>query len=141
MEGDWRLEAGIPARLTPREGRKFGLTVGIAFGVLAGVSRWRGHDIAPAVLGGLGGLLLLGGLLAPGKLGPIHRGWMGFAHALSKITTPIFMGLVYFVVLTPTGLVMRLFGKRPLRAKEARGGFWTEHDPRSNEAGSLTRQF
>jgi len=132
---------GIPARLTAREGRKFGLTVGIAFLVLAGLSLWRGHDRAPLILGGLGLLLALAGLLVPSHLGPVFRAWMGVAHALSRITTPIFMGLVYFVVLTPTGLLMRLFGKRPLRARPNGEGFWAAHDPRSNDAGSLTRQF
>jgi len=132
---------GIPARLTPKEGRKFGLTVGIAFLALAGISLWRGHDRVPLFLGGLGLLLTLAGLAMPGRLGPVFRAWMGFAHALSKITTPIFMGLVYFVVLTPTALLMRLFGRRPLTAKPNGEGFWAAHDPRSNDAGSLTRQF
>ena len=134
------MAEGIPARLTPAEGRKFGLTVGAAFLVLALISRWRGHTVAPTLLAALGGLLLAGGVLMPGALGPVHRAWMGLAHALSRVTTPIFMGLVYFVVLTPTGLIMRLFGRHPLRHRARDGSYWAPHD-RRDPAESLTRQF
>jgi hypothetical protein len=135
------LATGIPARLTPREGRKFGLTVGAAFLVLAAISRWRGHDIAPWVMGGLGGLLVAAGLLLPGRLTPVHRGWMRLGLALSKVTTPIFMGLVYFAVLTPTGLLIRLFGRNPLRAREVARSFWVVRSAEKNAPESLTRQF
>ena len=131
----------IRARLTPREGRRFGLTVGGAFLLLAVVSRWRGHAIAPWILATLGALLLLAGALLPGRLTPVYRAWMRLGLALSKVTTPIFMGLVYFVVLTPTGLVMRLAGRNPLKAREAEGGFWRRRPAGKDEAESLTRQF
>ena len=130
MEGERRLAQGIPARLSPREGRKFGLAVGMAFLVLAALSRWRGHQVAPAVLAALGGLLFLAGVTIPGRLGAVHRAWMGLALAISRVTTPLFMGLIYFVVLTPTGLLMRLFGKHPLKRRAANGSFWVSREPR-----------
>jgi len=133
------LAAGIPARLTPKEGRKFAFPVGTAFLVLAAISFWRGHHIPPRVLAGLGGALLLAGAIIPGKLGPVYRGWMGFAHALSKVTTPIFMGLVYFLVMTPMGLLMRLFGRQPMRHAEQAGGFWKA--PVSGGRSNLEHQF
>lgn len=126
--------------MSPREGRRFGLTVGTAFGILAGISLWRGHEIVPLVLGGLGGALLIGGLVIPGRLGPVHDLWMALAVAISKVTTPIFMGLVFYLVLTPTGLIMRLFGHRPLRARSIDGGFWVKKDP-AEAHSDLTRQF
>ena len=92
-------------------------------------------------MGGLGGSLILGGLLAPRLLGPIYRAWMGLAHLLSKVTTPVFMGIVYFGVLTPTGLLMRLFGKRPLRHGENGGGFWIPRKPPAEGADTMSRQF
>lgn len=141
MAGDERLAEGIPARLTPGEGRRFGLTVGLAFLVLATISLWRGHTVAPYVLGTAGALLVVAGLLVPARLGPVHGAWMGFALLLSKVTTPVFMALMYFVVFTPTGLLMRLFGKNPLRSQEREGSFWMPHDRPEDPAGSLTRQF
>jgi hypothetical protein len=134
------LAEGIPARLTPGEGRKFGLTVGIAFLVLGGVSHWRGHDTAPYVLWALGGLLTLGGLAAPVALSPVHRAWMGFAHQLSRVTTPLFMGLVYFVVLTPIGWVVRLVSRNPLVHPAGETGYWVTRAA-DDQRSTLDRQF
>jgi len=139
MEGDRRLETAIPARLSPKEGRKFGLVVGGAFLLLGGVSRWRGHDTAPFVLWALGGTLVLAGVFLPGQLGPVHRAWMGLAHLLSKITTPIFMGIMYYIVLTPVGIVRRMFGHNSLvRPRDTT--FWIDR-PEGKRRGDLKRQF
>ncbi|MDP2471185.1 MAG: SxtJ family membrane protein [Candidatus Palauibacterales bacterium] len=127
------------ARLTPREGRKFGLTVGVALGVLAAIGLWRGHIVAPAILGGLGALLAVAGLVIPGRLGPVHAGWMRMAHAISRVTTPIFLGIVYLVVLTPAGLLMRLLGRDPLRHAASKTGYWIVREP--GDRGNLDRQF
>lgn len=140
MEGDGGLEAGIPARLSPAEGRKFGLTVGIAFLVLAGLLHfWRHKETAAAVLGALGALLVLAALAVPTRLGPVQRAWMGLAHAISKVTTPIFMGVVFYLVITPIGLLMRLVGRRTLVHKERDGGFWVA--PASGGRSDIERQF
>jgi hypothetical protein len=139
MEGEWRLATGVPTRLTPAEGRKFGLTVGIAFLVLTALVWWRGRMGAVYVLGSLGTLLVLAGLIIPARLGPVNRAWMGLAHLLSKVTTPIFMGIVYFVVLTPTGVIMRLLGRNPMKAKATEQGFWYRHN--AEDHSDLKRQF
>jgi hypothetical protein len=63
---------------------------------------------------------------------------MGLAHAISKVTTPIFMGIVYFVVITPIAAVRRAVGGNPLRAHDGATGWVDRHEaPR----GDLTRQF
>jgi hypothetical protein len=116
----------VPARLTPAEGRRFGLTLGIAFGVLAALVRWRGGETVSLGLGAVALALLAGAALAPGALGPVHRGWMAFAERLSRVTTPIVMGVLYFLVITPMGLVMRLVGHRPLDHRSPRDSFWVE---------------
>lgn len=139
MEGDRRVAKQVPTRLTTQELRRFGLTVGGAFLVLAAFSRWRGHDVAPLVLAGLGATLVLGGIVVPGLLGPVYQWWMGLARILSKVTTPIFMALVYFVAITPTGLVMRALGRNPLRARARNGSYWVQHQSSSDH--SMTRQF
>jgi Saxitoxin biosynthesis operon protein SxtJ len=133
------LAASSPARLTPAEGRKFGLTLAGAFAVLALIAWWRGGARAPIVFGTLAGLFLLGGALLPTRLGPVQRAWMGMAHAISKVTTPIFMGVVYFLVITPAGLVRRLFGSNALRTAQGRASGWV--DRRDRPRGDLSRQF
>src|SRR3954471_13649007 len=85
--------------------RKFGLLVGGAFILMGaiGLFRHRGPTIFGAMLG-LGSLLVVTGITSPSVLGPVYAGWMRLAMLVSKVTTPIFMGIIYFVLLTPIGL-------------------------------------
>ncbi len=135
------MATGIPARLSRAEGRKFGLTLGGAFLVITAILWWRGRQGAVPYTGGLSALLILAGLLVPTLLGPVNRAWMGLAHLLSKVTTPIFMGVVYFVVLTPIGLGMRLAGRRPMVHKAGDMGFWFDRGTAKPEPARMERQF
>jgi hypothetical protein len=132
------LAHGIPARLTPAEGRKFGLTVGAAFAVLGAITWWREHPILMYAFGGLASALVLAGLLVPGRMGPVYRAWMGLAHAISRVTTPIFMGVVFFGVIMPAGLLMRLLGRNPIKHSPVNQSYWAA---RSEARGAMTNQF
>ena len=124
---------------TAHDGRRFAFPVGIAFLVITAILWWRDHETAMRVTATLGTFLIVAGLLLPGKLGPVYRGWMAMALAISKVTTPIFMGIVYYVVMTPTGLIMRMVGNKPIAHPLADGSFWqsTVGRPKSD----LRRQF
>jgi hypothetical protein len=139
MAGDIGLETRVPARLSAAEGRKFGLVVGGAFLALAAVLLWRDRNTLSLAGAVIGGLLIVSGLLIPTRLGPVQRGWMGLAHAISKVTTPIFMGIVFFLVITPIGLLMRTFGHRPL----VHGGptAWFARTEEAGRRSNLQRQF
>lgn len=119
------VDSGGP--YTAKHGRKFGVTLGIAFLVLAALVLWRGHESVGRGLGIVGGFLFVAGLTVPRALRPVERGWMRFALALSKITTPIFMGIVYYLVITPFGLVRRVAGKDPLE-HTGEDSVWADHD-------------
>ena len=123
------------------ENRKFGLTVGAAFVILAGIFLWRDRTTIAAGVGAVGGLLILAALVIPGRLGPVQRGWMAMAHAISKVTTPLLMGTVYFVAVTPIGLVMRALGKNPLRRQVSDGSFWVDRRAEGYLKSELERQF
>jgi hypothetical protein len=135
------VATGIPARLTAEEGQKFGSTVGAVFLALSGLLWWRGRHSAALVFMALGGLLVLAGLVVPARLGPIYRAWMGFALLLSRVTTPVFMGIVYFLILTPTGGIMRLFGKNPIRRPLSEGSFWVRRPAGDGRRGRMEHQF
>ncbi len=124
---------------TASDGRKFAFPVGTAFFVLAAILWWRGHESPMRVMLALGGTLYVLGTIVPGYLGPIYRGWMGMALMISKVTTPVFMGVVYFLVLTPTGLLMRVLGRKPMRHELRNGGYW--HSTEAREHSDLRRQF
>jgi hypothetical protein len=141
VEGGRGLEKGVPARLTPVEGRRFAFPVGAAFILLAGLVLWRGHTPAAWVFGTLGAALLLAGLTVPGRLGPVYRSWMRFALLLSKVTTPVFMGIVFFLVIAPIGLVMRLLGRNPLVREPGNGSYFVPRPDGPGRRSDLERQF
>ena len=142
MEGDGRLEKGISTGLTEaRRGRKFGVTIGSSLLVLTAILTWQNRGGAAIATGGIGVLLFLAGLTIPTLLVPIERWWMKMSLTISKVTTPIVLGVVYFAVMTPTGVIMRRLRGNPLVRREAEGGFWIRRNPDHSGRGDMTRQF
>lgn len=135
------MAPGIPARLSASQARAFGLTVGPAFVLLGGVLLWRDHPSAASAAATLGGVLILAAVAAPEVLVPVERVWMRFAHAISTVTTPIVMAVIYFLVLAPIGMLLRLFRRNPLRRARTHGGFWVLREPERGQRGGMDRQF
>jgi len=54
-------------------------------------------------------------LIAPSSLRPVYRGWMRFGMLLGRITTPIILTLLFLITILPGALLLRLFGKDPMR--------------------------
>ena len=124
-------------------GRRFALTLAVAFGVIALVTVWRDRDAIARVSGALAVALAIAGTIAPARLGPLETAWMKLAHLISKVTTPVFMGIVYFVVLTPAGLIRRTFGKNPLVHSAPEGSYWVKRIRRDAASAGrrMERQF
>jgi saxitoxin biosynthesis operon SxtJ-like protein len=129
-------------RLSNAELRKFGLTVGGAFLVLGTISWWRGHELPPRVLWTLAALLIVPGVVAPALLGPIQRGWMAFALVLGHINTRIILTVLFYLVMTPVGMILRLF-RDPLdrSMKETTTTQWTKRTPEPVDMHRYERQF
>jgi len=108
---------GIP-ELDRKGLREFGLTTGAIVAVVFGLFfPWlleMGLVWWPWILCGV---LSLMALAAPMMLRPVYRIWMRFGLVMSKITTPIIMGAVFYLLITPTGLVMKVFSRDPLHRK------------------------
>jgi hypothetical protein len=100
----------------------------------------RTHLAGAAVTLVLGAALLAAGLAAPTRLGPVYNGWMALAKAISKVTTPLFMAVIFFLVLTPAGLLVRLFGHRPLSRARGAATFWQSR-PAGARQGAMDHQF
>ena len=124
---------------TAADGRKFGLTVGGAFLVLAAIFLWKSREIGLYITATIGAALVVGGLVVPKSLGPVNSAWMKFALALSKVTTPIFMSIVYFVVMTPFGIVRRTVGSNPMKHALEEGSYFRKRDP--GKKSNMARQF
>ena len=135
------MAEGISAGLSRGEARRFGLLVGATFAALGALQWWRGRPSFALVLGALGAVLLLLGVVLPGALVPVRRLWMGMATGISKVTTPIFMGLVYFGVLTPVGVVRRLVGSSPLVSRSSGVSRWVARGSRARAPEDMEHQF
>jgi hypothetical protein len=108
---------------------------------LSAVLSWRGHPRSALACGSIGAALILLGATFPDALRPVYRAWMGLALVLSRVTTPIFMGIVYFGIVTPIGLVRRLAGGNPLKHRVGEAGLWIVRDDRGKSPADLERQF
>ena len=72
-------------------------------------------------------IFLILGLLNSKVLTPLNRIWFKFGIILGKIVSPFVMGVIYFLIVTPIGLIMKLFGKDLLNLKyENKNSYWIE---------------
>jgi hypothetical protein len=107
--------------------------------------------VLPLVLGGsvrlwslaVAGVFLAIALAAPALLGPLNRLWTRFGLLLHKIVSPIVLGIMFFLVVTPIGLVMRALGKDLLRLRfdAAARSYWLDRTPPGPPPESLSDQF
>jgi hypothetical protein len=96
--------------------RKFGLTVGIALCLFGALFWWRGKDFY-IYLVAIGGAFILLGLAVPIILKPIQKVWMTFAILLGWVMTRVILSILFFVMVTPIGMIAKLFGKDFLSLK------------------------
>ena len=98
--------------------REFALVTGSVIAGLFGLFLpWVFDFVWPVWPWILAAILVTVGLAAPMALRLVYKGWMLFGLQLSKITTPIIMALVFFLVITPTGLIRRLLSKDSIARK------------------------
>jgi hypothetical protein len=116
------------------EDRKFGWTVGGVFAVLGALLLWRHRTVAGAVAASLGGALLLLAAAAPTLLATPHRGWLALARVLGRVNSAVFLFVTFFLVLSPLGFVLRLFGRDELRRRgPAPASMWDPYPERNRD--------
>lgn len=123
--------------------KSFGLVFATVFGLIAAYQAYAGRYDWAAGLAVAAGLFLVLALIRPRLLAPFNKLWTRFGLLLHKVTNPLIMGLIYFVVCTPMGVVMRLFGFDPLRRKldPDAESYWIERDPPGPTPESMKYQF
>ena len=140
MEIHERLTADHP--ITGGSDRSFGVVITV---VLTGIGlfpllhgeppRWWSLAVA-------GGLLVVT-LVRAELLAPFNRVWFRFGLFLHRVVNPVIMAVIYFAVVTPTGLIMRAAGKDPLRLRRDPNAesYWIHRKPPGPEPESMTNQF
>jgi hypothetical protein len=126
-----------------RAEKEFGLIVGGVFVLLGGWWLYRGKLITAAyVTLPLGTLLILLGLLWPRALVLPNRAWMLLAGGLSFVTTRIILALVFFLLITPIGVLKRLSGWDPLSRRAARSAsYWKPYSERQRDPRHYEKMF
>ena len=99
--------------------RKFGLTTGAIVVVLFAFFFPWVFDVAKMPLWPwiFAGVLWVPALLMPATLRPVYTTWMKIGHGIGWVNTRIILGILFYVLILPMGLVMRLFGNDPMARK------------------------
>ena len=118
--------------------RNFGIVFSIVFLIISLWPLLSQNDIRIWSLI-ISGIFLILGLINSKLLLPLNKIWFKFGILLGNFIAPIVMGIVYFMVVTPTGLIMRLLGKDILNLKKNnKDTYWIEKDNSNND---LKNQF
>jgi hypothetical protein len=96
--------------------RAFGLAFAVVFGVITGIGWLLGGQVPQWAVATSAALLLLA-LIAPGILMPLNRIWTWLAHHIGFVTNHLLLGVFFYAVILPFGLVARLFGMRSIRRR------------------------
>lgn len=134
--------AGDPAADIRRSARSLGLLLAA---LLGGWGLWRVWQGGAAWWPWLAAATAAAGaaLWRPALLVPLTRGWLKLGDLLHGVVNPLVMLLLFVLVVTPTGLLMRLFGKDPLRLRLDRqaASYWIPRDDAQVRASSMKDQF
>lgn len=121
--------------------RKFGLTMAVCFGVIGLIVLLR-HKHDPLVFFLISGIFLVLAVFTAKSLGPVQNLWMKFGGVLGWINTRIILTIVFYLVLTPIGLIMRLFKPDLLEQKfNDKATYWKTKDSKPLNPQDYERQF
>jgi hypothetical protein len=125
-----------------KELRSFAITIGIAAILLGSLFFWRGKAYYPFWLI-IGSTVLLLGFVSPRILVPFHKVWMTISILMGWIMTRIILIVLFYVILTPIGLVARLMGKDFLNLKIDTNfkSYWIPRSSGKQDKISYERQF
>jgi hypothetical protein len=126
----------------PGSDRNFGLVMAGAAALFGSLPLLRGAQPHWTLLGvavAFAGFALL----MPRTLHPLNYVWFRFGLLLHRIISPLVIGGVFFLCVTPIGLILRLCGKDvlSLRRRADLTSYWIVRDPPGPEAGTMTNQF
>ena len=118
--------------------RSFGILFSILFAIIAFWPIINGNPLRLWSIP-ISVIFLVLGLLNSKLLNPLNIVWVKFGELLGIIIAPIVMAIIYFIIVTPIGLLMRLIGKDLLNIKFSKANtYWIK---REKKVGSMKKQF
>jgi hypothetical protein len=136
------LESGDDEVIVGPSDRNFGFTMAAVFALIGSVGLYKGSSHAPVWLG-IAAVFAGLTLWRPQTLAPANRIWLKLGLLMYRVVNPVIMAILFFAVILPIGLAMRLFGKDFLRLKRNRSltTYWLPRtDPRP-QSESMRQQF
>ena len=123
--------------------RSFGLIVGLFSGCIAAVKFWHGEQGTGLAWAISAFILISLAVLKPALLSPLNRLWFRFGLLLHKVMNPLLMAVMFYLVILPVSLLMRVFHKDPLRLKydPHAATYWIERRPPGPVPDTMRNQF
>jgi hypothetical protein len=120
--------------------RSFGFVFFVAFAIIGFLWResWAQWAWYTASL-----MVLMVALVAPSLMRPFNKAWHMLGLMMGRVMTPIVMAILFYLVVTPTGLIMRTLGKDPmrLRIEKETKSYWIDRQPPGPDPKSMNLQF
>ena len=122
--------------------RKFGITIGVILLIIAGFLFWKEKESFQILLT-FGVTLCILGIAIPFILKPIYWVWMIFATILGWIMTRVILSLLFYIIFTPIGLILRFFGKQflELRWDQSKESYWNIKTNQHLQKENYEKQF
>ena len=122
--------------------RSFAFTFAVVFFLIAGFLWWKESDYFQILLI-VSLIFAVVGQFFSRYFTPLNRLWRQFGHLLHRIISPIILGLMFFIVITPFGVIMRLFGYDPMHKNydASASSYWIPRDPPGPDKDSYHNQF
>ena len=121
--------------------KSFGITIGIILFIISGLLMYYGNYFYQPIAIVASTFIILGFIL-PIFLKPIYFVWMIFAAILGWIMTRVILSLVFYLILTPIGLITRLLGEDFLKLKKVDSeSYWNSRDTNYESNQDYEKQF
>ncbi len=122
--------------------RAFGIVFSAVFAIIGLFPLLRADGVRVWSLAVAAAFLVVA-LVWPSLLGPLNRVWLKLGLLLHRVVSPLVLGLLFYGVVLPTGLLMRLVGKRtiPTTFDRDRESYWVSRDPPGPAPEGMKNQF
>jgi heme/copper-type cytochrome/quinol oxidase subunit 4 len=130
--------------ISPPSEKSFGITFAVVLALLSAWLLLRKGLASWALFLFILAMAFLGAAFArPILLSPVNRAWFSLGLILHRIVNPVVMGLLFFLVFTPTGMIMRLMGKDLLRLKRIpkESTYWIHRDAKTDPLTNMKKQY
>lgn len=126
----------------PLNNRTFGLIFAVIFALIALFPLLSDGDLRVWAIS-IAGVFAAISLLLPKALSPLNALWAKFGLLMHKITNPLLMGLVFFITVLPTGLILKVLRKDPMNRKQQPNekSYWIKREQSVLTPESFDQQF